>query len=295
MAAIHATGDQNALGAIMQQSRRYAMLSAEDERTLVRAWQNDADSAAAQRVIGSHLRLVVKLARSYKGYSVDLGDLVAEGNLGMMQALDRFDTERDVRFATYATWWIRASMQTCILKSHSLVRMGTTSVQKRLFFNLRRAQRQLNLSNDHAMTPEIVETLADMLRVAPKDVVDAAGRLSGRDASLNISFNDDGTGEWQDHLPDPGPVQDEIIADLDQLRHRRGLLNTALANLNPRERHIIEARRLRDEPDTLAVLAVHYGISRERVRQIEVQAFKKLCKLLRSPANGNHENAARAA
>ena len=279
--------EQNALSALIEQSRRYALLSVDDERALIRAWQEKKDEAAAQRVIGSHLRLVIKMARSYRGYGIDIADLVAEGNLGMMQALDRFDVSRDVRFATYAGWWIRAAMQNCTLKAHSLVRIGTTAVQKRLFFNLSRAQRDLGVSTDKDMTSETIEALADMLCVTPDDIVDAASRFTGRDASLNVPMNEDNSSEWQDLLPDTGPGQDEIVAELDQLRFRRTLLDDAMTSLRPRERHIIEARRLRDEPVTLAILADQYGISRERVRQIEVQAFNKLCKLLQPPANGN--------
>lgn len=266
-------GDINALIAA---ARRHAFLTVEEERELLARFQNDGDSAAAERLVGSHLRLVIRIARDYRGYGLPFADLVAEGYLGLMQALARFDVSRDVRLATYAAWWIRAQMQEFVLRSQSLVKMGTTAPQKKLFYNLRRIKARLGETGDGDLAPESVATIARELGVPEHDVVEMNRRMQSGDASLNASYAGDGEGEWQERLMDDSQDPEARVVEQDELVKRRSLLARGLERLTERERDIIRERRLREEPLTLEVLSQRYEISRERVRQIETRALDKL-------------------
>jgi RNA polymerase sigma-32 factor len=232
--------------------------------------------------VGSHLRLVVKIARGFTGYGLPLADLVAEGNVGLMQAAEKFDPDRGFRFATYAMWWIRASIQEYILHSWSLVKMGTTAAQKKLFFNLRRLKGQMAELDQGDLPPEAVAKIATELDVPESEVIEMNRRLAGSDNSLNAVMGGvDGDSEWLDMLPDESPSQETIVGDRKELRQRREMLDVALKKLNPRERDIIFERRLKDEPSTLEELSHRYAVSRERIRQIEVRAFEKLQRAMR--------------
>jgi RNA polymerase sigma-32 factor len=268
----------------LQEIRKFPMLQPEEEYMLAKAWREHEDADAAQRMVTSHLRLVAKIAMGYRGYGLPLAELISEGNVGMMQAVKRFDPERGFRLATYAMWWIRASIQEYILHSWSLVKMGTTAAQKKLFFNLRRLKGKLREIDDGDMSPESVEKIATELKVSEADVVSMNRRLSGGDHSLNAPLRQDGDGEWMDWLMDESDNQEVMVAEAQEMDKRRELLGDAMSTLNERERHILTERRLQDEPMTLEDLSKVYGISRERVRQIEVRAFEKLQKNMRNAA-----------
>jgi RNA polymerase sigma-32 factor len=264
------------LSRYLAEIRRFPMLEQEEEYVLAKAWREHGDVDSAHRLVTSHLRLVAKIAMGYRGYGLPMNEIISEGNVGLMQAVKRFDPERGFRLATYAMWWIRAAIQEYILHSWSLVKMGTTAAQKKLFFNLRRLKSQMQAIDDGDLSPEHVRKIADHLQVTEQDVVDMNRRLDGPDHSLNASLKAESETEWQDWLVDETQSQEQTLADEDELDHRRSLLARAMHVLNERERHILTERRLKDEPLTLEELSQHYGISRERVRQIEVRAFEKL-------------------
>lgn len=267
--------DKN-LSAYLRQIATFPMLELSEEQRLARRYKDCSDADAAHRLVTSHLRLAAKIANGYRGYGLPLNELVSEANIGLMQAVERFDPDRGFRFATYAMWWIRAAIQDYILRSWSLVRLGTTAQQKKLFFNLRRLKGRLQALDEGDLLPETVQTIAQTLAVAEQDVVMMNRRLAGGDQSLNAVMREDGDGEWQDWLVDDAAGQDDLLAERDERDFRRQLLRGALDQLSPRERDIIVDRRLRDEPATLEKLAVRFGVSRERVRQIEVAAMAKL-------------------
>jgi RNA polymerase sigma-32 factor len=260
----------------LEEIRRFPMLQAEEESALARRWREHGDSDAAHALVTSHLRLVVKIAVGYRGYGLPVSELISEGNLGLMQAAKRFDPEQGFRFATYAMWWIKAAIHEYVLRSWSLVKMGTTANQKKLFFNLRKAKSRIAAVEEGDMHPDQVKLIAQRLGVTEQDVVEMNRRLGG-DVSLNAQLRDDGdSGEWQDWLVEEGSDQDAQLADSEQSENRRKALGEALSVLNKRERRIFEARRLAEEPITLHDLAAEFGISRERVRQIEARAFQKV-------------------
>jgi RNA polymerase sigma-32 factor len=260
----------------MKEAGRYPLLTAERERALAEAWQERGDRAALDALVGSHVRLVVKIARGFKGYGLPLGDLVSEGNLGLMQAARKFEPARGFRFATYAMWWIRAAIQEYVLRSWSLVKIGTTATQKKLFFNLRRVKAKLGQFEQGDLTPELVRAIAADLDVPEAEVIEMNRRLDGGDNSLNAMLGGDGDGEWIEKLPDERPTQEAIVSERLDGSRRRELLSAALKTLNPREREIVVERRLRDEPATLDELSRRYALSRERVRQIEMKAISKM-------------------
>jgi RNA polymerase sigma-32 factor len=260
----------------LQEIRKFPMLTAEEELELSRRWRDHEDMAAAHKLVTSHLRLVAKIAMGYRGYGLPVGELISEGNVGMMQAVKRFDPDRGFRLATYAMWWIRAAIQEYILHSWSLVKMGTTAAQKKLFFNLRRLKGQMQAIDDGDLQPEQVAKIAHALDVPEQDVISMNRRLSAPDHSLNAPVRSDSEGEWQDWLVDDSDSQETTLAEHEELSGRKALLSSALKTLNERERHILIERRLKDNPTTLEELSQQYGISRERVRQIEVRAFEKL-------------------
>jgi RNA polymerase sigma-32 factor len=262
------------------------MLEPNEEYMLAKRWQEHGDADAAHRLITSHLRLVARIAMGYRGYGLPIGEVISEGNVGLMQAVKRFDPEKGFRLATYAMWWIRASIQEYILRSWSLVKMGTTAAQKKLFFNLRRMKGQLQALEDGDLKPEQVKSIAKKLGVPEDDVISMNRRLGG-DASLNAPVRAEAdAGEWQDWLVDEAPDQEERLAEREEFDLRRGMLKKALGSLSERERRIFEARRLADDPATLEDLSAEFGVSRERIRQIEVRAFEKVQKAVRSSAKG---------
>ncbi len=275
------TPDRN-LARYLQHIRKYPMLSAEEELALARRWVEHHDDRAAHKLVTSHLRLVAKIAMGYRGYGLPLGELISEGNVGMMQAVIRFDPDRGFRLATYAMWWIRAAIQEYILHSWSLVKMGTTAAQKKLFFNLRKLKGQMQAIDDGDLSPEHVSTIADQLNVPKADVVQMNRRIGNPDASLNAPLREEGDGEWQDWLVDKTESQEVRLGNAQELDSRRQLLAGALKTLTERERQILSERRLKDNPTTLEHLSRRYGISRERVRQIEVRAFEKLQKSVKN-------------
>lgn len=277
-------GAESNLSRYLQEIRKFPMLAPEQEYMLAKRWQEHADTDAAHQLVTSHLRLVAKIAMGYRGYGLPLSELISEGNVGMMQAVKRFDPDRGFRLATYAMWWIRAAIQEYILHSWSLVKMGTTAAQKKLFFNLRKLKGQMQAIEEGDLSPENVRKIAQDLDVAEADVVSMNRRLSSPDHSLNAPVRIDGEGEWQDWLVDERDDQETELAEREELGRRRGLLTQALKSLNERERHILTQRRLQENPVTLEDLSQHYGISRERVRQIEVRAFEKLQKSMRNAA-----------
>ena len=272
------------LSRYLQEIRKFPMLPAEEEYMLAKRWQEHEDSVAAHKLVTSHLRLVAKIAMGYRGYGLPLSELISEGNVGMMQAVKRFDPDRGFRLATYAMWWIRAAIQEYILHSWSLVKMGTTAAQKKLFFNLRRLKGQMQAIEEGDMSPEQVRHIATTLEVPEQDVVNMNRRLGAPDHSLNAPLRADSEGEWQDWLVDETANQEISLAESEELGKRRKLLAHAMEGLNERERHILVERRLRDNPTTLEDLSQKYGISRERVRQIEVRAFEKLQKAIKNAA-----------
>jgi RNA polymerase sigma-32 factor len=272
------------LARYLQEIRKFPMLTAEEELALAHRWRDQQDTEAAHKLVTSHLRLVAKIAMGYRGYGLPMGELISEGNVGMMQAVKRFDPDRGFRLATYAMWWIRAAIQEYILHSWSLVKMGTTAAQKKLFFNLRRLKGQMQAFEDGDLQPEQVAKIAHALDVPEQDVVNMNRRLTAPDHSLNAPLRADseGEGEWQDWLVDDSDNQETVIADQEEVSGRRALLTAALKTLNDRERHILIERRLRDNATTLEDLSHQYNISRERVRQIEVRAFEKLQKAMKT-------------
>ena len=272
------------LSRYLQEIRKFPMLTPEEEYMLAKRYQQSGELQAAHRLITSHLRLVAKIAMGYRGYGLPLADLVAEGNVGLMQAAEKFDPDRGFRFATYAMWWIRAAIQEYILHSWSLVKMGTTAAQKKLFFNLRKLKGQMAELDQGDLPPEAVTKIATTLDVPEAEVVEMNRRLAGADNSLNALMGGagaDSDSEWLDMLPDEGPNQETIVGDRKELQQRREMLDVALKKLNPRERDIIFERRLKDEPSTLEELSHRYAVSRERIRQIEVRAFEKLQRAMR--------------
>ncbi|MFD1623501.1 RNA polymerase sigma factor RpoH [Azospirillum griseum] len=277
-------GAENGLSRYLQEIRKFPMLEPEKEYMLAKRWQQHEDSGAAHQLVTSHLRLVAKIAMGYRGYGLPLSELISEGNVGMMQAVKRFDPERGFRLATYAMWWIRAAIQEYILHSWSLVKMGTTAAQKKLFFNLRRLKGQMQAIEEGDLSAEQVNAIATKLDVPEQDVIQMNRRLASPDHSLNAPLRVDGEGEWQDWLVDEADNQEITLADSEELKKRRKLLVGAMEHLNDRERDILMERRLREVPTTLEDLSQKYGVSRERVRQIEVRAFEKLQKAIRNAA-----------
>jgi RNA polymerase sigma-32 factor len=275
---------EGSLTRYLQEIRKFPMLEPEEEYMLAKRWKEHEDPEAAGRLVTSHLRLVAKIAMGYRGYGLPLSELISEGNVGMMQAVKRFDPDRGFRLATYAMWWIRAAIQEYILHSWSLVKMGTTAAQKKLFFNLRKLKGQLQAVEDGDLSPENLKKIATELDVPEADVISMNRRLASPDHSLNAPLRSDSEGEWQDWLVDETESQEVRLADRQELGLRRDLLEKALTHLNERERHILGERRLKENPTTLEDLSQHYGISRERVRQIEVRAFEKLQKAIKAAA-----------
>ncbi len=268
----------------LEEIRRFPMLEPDQEYMLAKRWREHEDSDAAHQLVTSHLRLVARIAMGYRGYGLPIGEVIQEGNVGLMQAVKRFEPDKGFRLATYAMWWIRASIQEYILRSWSLVKIGTTAAQKKLFFNLRRAKSQLQQLEDGDLRPEHVKTIAKRLGVPEDDVISMNRRLGG-DSSLNAPVRaDQESGEWQDWLVDDTPSQEERLVESEELDQRRGFLSKALSTLNDRERRIFEARRLTDDPVTLEDLSTEFGVSRERIRQIEVRAFEKVQKAVQGSA-----------
>ena len=282
--ALPSIASEGNLSRYLQEIRRFPMLKPEEEYMLAKRWREHGDTEAAHKLVTSHLRLVAKIAMGYRGYGLPLSELISEGNVGMMQAVKRFDPERGFRLATYAMWWIRASIQEYVLHSWSLVKMGTTAAQKKLFFNLRRLKGQLQAIEEGDLSPENVTKIATTLGVPENDVISMNRRLAAPDNSLNAPLRIDGEGEWQDWLVDDSETQEKILGDREELGLRRDLLRSSIKLLNGRERDILVERRLKDEPATLEDLSHKYGISRERVRQIEVRAFEKLQKAINAQA-----------
>jgi RNA polymerase sigma-32 factor len=273
---------ESGLSRYLQKIRQFPMLDAQEEYMLAKRWREHGDREAAHRLVTSHLRLVAKIAMGYRGYGLPMAEVISEGNVGLMQAVKRFEPDRRFRLTTYAIWWIKASIQEYILRSWSLVKIGTTANQKKLFFNLRKAKAEISALEEGDLHPDQIKRLAERLGVAEQDVVDMNRRLGG-DASLNTALSDEGGyGEWQDWLADDVPNQERVLIDNDEFDNRRRALREALTVLDKRERQIFEARRLADEPRTLEELADEYGVSRERIRQIEVRAFEKVTKAVRS-------------
>jgi len=268
----------------LQEIRKFPMLEADEEYMLAKRWRENGDVDAAHKLVTSHLRLVAKIAMGYRGYGLPVSELISEGNVGMMQAVKRFDPDRGFRLATYAMWWIRAAIQEYILHSWSLVKMGTTAAQKKLFFNLRKLKGQMQAIDEGDLDPDQVSEISTQLSVPESDVVNMNRRLGSPDHSLNAPLRVDGDGEWQDWLVDEEENQETELAERQELTKRRHLLASAMETLNDRERHILQERRLKEEPTTLEELSQQYGISRERVRQIEVRAFEKLQKAMRNAA-----------
>jgi RNA polymerase sigma-32 factor len=282
--ALPSIASEGALARYLQEIRRFPMLEAGEEYMLAKRWREHEDPEAAHRLVTSHLRLVAKIAMGYRGYGLPLSELISEGNVGMMQAVKRFDPDRGFRLATYAMWWIRASIQEYILHSWSLVKIGTTAAQKKLFFNLRRLKGQIQAIEEGDLTPEHVAKIAKELEVPEGDVISMNRRMMGADQSLNAPLRAEGEGEWQDWLVDDEASQESKLSDRQELGLRRDLLKNAMSRLTERERDILQERRLKENPTTLEDLSTKYGISRERVRQIEVRAFEKLQKAIKAGA-----------
>jgi RNA polymerase sigma-32 factor len=264
--------------------RKFPMLEPQEEFMYAKNWAEREDTESAHKLVTSHLRLVAKIAMGYRGYGLPLGELISEGNVGLMQAVKRFDADRGFRLSTYARWWIKASIQEYILHTWSLVKIGTTAAQKKLFFNLRKLKGQLQAIDEGDLSPENVQKISERLNVSETEVVNMNRRLAGPDNSLNAPLRAEGDGEWQDWLVDDSANQEEVLGDQEELADRRKLLANALTGLNDRERHIFVERRLTEGPKTLEDLSEEYNISRERVRQIEVRAFEKVQKAIKSSA-----------
>jgi RNA polymerase sigma-32 factor len=280
------------LSRYLTEIRKFPMLAKDEEFMLAKRWKEHEDPEAAHRMVTSHLRLVAKIAMGYRGYGLPIGEVISEGNVGLMQAVKKFEPDKGFRLATYAMWWIRASIQEYILRSWSLVKMGTTAAQKKLFFNLRKAKSEISAFEEGDLRPEQVSHIATRLGVLNEEVISMNRRLSGPDASLNAPMRVDGESEWQDWLADEEAVNQETkVAEDEERGIRMSLLEEAMTELSDRERHILTERRLKDNPTTLEELASEYGVSRERVRQIEVRAFEKLQKAMRAAADERHLNA----
>jgi RNA polymerase sigma-32 factor len=283
--ALSVMSPDGGLSRYLTEIRKFPMLGRDEEFMLAKAWKEHQDPEAAHKMVTSHLRLVAKIAMGYRGYGLPIGEVISEGNVGLMQAVKKFEPDKGFRLATYAMWWIRASIQEYILRTWSQVKMGTTAAQKKLFFNLRKAKSQIAAFQEGDLLPDQVSTIATKLGVLESEVVSMNRRLSGPDASLNAPVRGDSEAEWQDWLADENQVsQETAFAETEEKTLRMGLLETAMNELTERERHIITERRLKDEPTTLETLAAHYGVSRERVRQIEVRAFDKLQKAMQAAA-----------
>ena len=280
-ATIPAMSGEAGLNRYLAEIRKFPILAPEEEYMLAKRWTEHQDTDAAAKLVNSHLRLVAKIAMGYRGYGLPTSELISEGNIGLMQGVKKFEPERGFRLATYAMWWIRASIQEFILRSWSLVKMGTTAAQKKLFFNLRRMKNQIEAFEDGDLKPEDVTKIATDLGVSEEDVISMNRRMAmGGDTSLNVPLREEGEGQWQDWLVDTDPLQDERVADAQESQVRHELLVEAMKALNDREKHILTERRLTDEPKTLEELSQVYDVSRERIRQIEVRAFEKLQKAL---------------
>jgi RNA polymerase sigma-32 factor len=276
---------EGGLSHYLTEIRKFPMLSKDEEFMLAKRWKEHQDPEAAHKMVTSHLRLVAKLAMGYRGYGLPIGEVISEGNVGLMQAVKKFEPDKGFRLATYAMWWIRASIQEYILRSWSLVKIGTTAAQKKLFFNLRRAKSQISALEDGDLKPDQVHQIATKLGVLDEEVISMNRRLSGPDSSLNAPMRSDSESEWQDWLADDvTPSQESVLAESEERGIRMSLLDEAMKELSDRERRILTERRLKDDPTTLEELATQYGVSRERVRQIEVRAFEKLQKAMKAAA-----------
>ncbi|HEX8584937.1 MAG TPA: RNA polymerase sigma factor RpoH [Allosphingosinicella sp.] len=281
VATIPAMSGEAGLNRYLSEIKKFPILAPEEEYMLAKRWAEHQDTEAAAKLVNSHLRLVAKIAMGYRGYGLPTAELISEGNIGLMQGVKKFEPERGFRLATYAMWWIRASIQEYILRSWSLVKMGTTAAQKKLFFNLRRMKNQIEAFEDGDLKPADVTKIATDLGVSEEDVVSMNRRMAmGGDTSLNVPLREEGDGQWQDWLVDTGPLQDERVAEAEETKMRHELLLEAMKALNDREKHILTERRLSDDPKTLEELSQVYDVSRERIRQIEVRAFEKLQKAL---------------
>ena len=267
----------------LQDIRQFPMLQPEEEFMLAKRWKEHGDTSAAHKMITSHLRLVAKIAMGYRGYGLPIGEVISEGNVGLMQAVKKFEPDKGFRLATYAMWWIKASIQEFVLRSWSLVKMGTTANQKKLFFNLRKVKSQIEALEEGDLRPDQVKVIAKKLGVTEADVVSMNRRLGG-DTSLNAHIREDGEGEWQDWLVDDSDNQEDVLVESQEASMRKGLLTEALGKLTDRERRVFEARRLQDDPATLEDLSQEFGVSRERIRQIEVRAFEKVQKAVKNAA-----------
>ncbi|MFC7498004.1 RNA polymerase sigma factor RpoH [Enterovirga sp. GCM10030262] len=280
-ATIPASGGEAGLNRYLTEIKKFPILAPEEEYMLAKRWTEHQDTDAAAKLVNSHLRLVAKIAMGYRGYGLPVSELISEGNIGLMQGVKKFEPERGFRLATYAMWWIRASIQEFILRSWSLVKMGTTAAQKKLFFNLRRMKNRIEAFEDGDMKPEDVAKIAKDLGVSEDDVISMNRRMAmGGDTSLNVPLREEGEGQWQDWLVDTDPLQDERVAEAEESQVRHELLVKAMDSLNDREKHILTERRLSEDPKTLEELSQVYDVSRERIRQIEVRAFEKLQKAL---------------
>jgi RNA polymerase sigma-32 factor len=281
-----ALSPEQGLSRYLSEIRKYPLLEKNQEFMLAKRWAEHKDPDAAEQLVTSHLRLVAKIAMGYRGYGLPMGEVISEGNVGLMQAVKKFDPDKGFRLATYAMWWIRAAIQEYILRSWSLVKLGTTAAQKKLFFNLRRLKGEIQALEDGDLRPENVQEISKRLGVTEEEVTSMNRRMTaGGDASLNAPVGGmEGEAEWQDWIADDTPGQAEKMAETDEFQARMELLEAAMESLNERERHIITERRLKDEPTTLEDLSAHYNVSRERIRQIEVRAFEKLQKAMREAA-----------
>ncbi len=295
MAAGYLALQEGGLTRYLAEIRNFPMLEPEEEYMLAKRWREHEDSDAAHRLVTSHLRLVAKIAMGYRGYGLPVNEIISEGNVGMMQAVKRFDPERGFRLATYAMWWIKASIQEYVLRSWSLVKIGTTAAQKKLFFNLRKAKGHIKAIEDGDLRPENVKLIATKLGVTEAEVISMNRRLAAPDHSLNAPMRADSEGEWQDWLVDDSPSAETMLAEREQKDDRSELLAEGMKVLNQRERHILTERRLKDEPATLEDLSKEYDISRERVRQIEVRAFEKLQRAIKEAAKQQRIGGASAA
>ena len=283
--ALSVMSPDGGLSRYLTEIRKFPMLAKDEEFMLAKRWREHQDPQAAHRLVTSHLRLVAKIAMGYRGYGLPIGEVISEGNVGLMQAVKKFEPDKGFRLATYAMWWIRASIQEYILRSWSLVKMGTTAAQKKLFFNLRKAKSEISALEDGDLRPEQVSAIATKLGVLDSEVISMNRRLAGPDASLNAPLRADSENEWQDWLEDKEQISAETrLAESEEKSLRMGLLEVAMTELTDRERHILTERRLKDDPTTLETLAAEYGVSRERVRQIEVRAFEKLQKAMKAAA-----------
>jgi len=292
-ASLSVMSPDGGLSRYLSEIRKFPMLAKEDEFMLAKRWREHQDFDSARQLVNSHLRLVAKIAMGYRGYGLPIEEVISEGNVGLMQAVKKFEPDKGFRLATYAMWWIRASIQEYILRSWSLVKMGTTAAQKKLFFNLRKAKSEISALEEGDMHPDQVRQIATKLGVLDEEVISMNRRLAGPDASLNAPLRADSENEWQDWLADDNAVSQETqLAENEEKSIRMGLLEEAMTELTDRERHILTERRLRDDPTTLEALASQYGVSRERVRQIEVRAFEKLQKAMRAAATERRLDAA---